>query len=145
MALVIGGAAGCSRARQITLGVPWYPLSGPLIPAWMTMVTEWDIKKNRQAGRPITLADRIVDCFLRSEKATGLTDAGAVVSSTDKQVLAVSAYLAWHFPWLQRGTKSLMAESERHPDSWDDGAGAARVYTLAGIIGYMMTYLDPGN
>lgn len=30
------------------------------------------------------------------------------------------------------------------PDSWNDGAGAARVYTLAGIIRYMMPYLDPG-
>ena len=31
------------------------------------------------------------------------------------------------------------------PDSWNDGAGAARVYTLAGIIRYSMPYLDPGN
>ena len=30
-------------------------------------------------------------------------------------------------------------------DSWNDGAGAARVYTLAGIIRYSMPYLDPGN
>ncbi|MBI3363449.1 MAG: c-type cytochrome [Ignavibacteriae bacterium] len=29
--------------------------------------------------------------------------------------------------------------------SWNDGAGAARTYTLAGIIRYMMPYLDPGN
>jgi thiosulfate dehydrogenase len=31
------------------------------------------------------------------------------------------------------------------PDSWNDGAGAARIYTLAGIIRYSMPYLDPGN
>ncbi len=31
------------------------------------------------------------------------------------------------------------------PDSWNDGAGAARVYTLAGIIRYMMPYLAPGS
>jgi thiosulfate dehydrogenase len=31
------------------------------------------------------------------------------------------------------------------PDSWNDGAGAARVYTLAGIIRYSMPYLDPGG
>jgi thiosulfate dehydrogenase len=31
------------------------------------------------------------------------------------------------------------------PDSWNDGAGAARVYTLAGIIRYAMPYLDPGR
>lgn len=31
------------------------------------------------------------------------------------------------------------------PDSWNDGAGAARIYTLAGIIRYAMPYLDPGQ
>jgi thiosulfate dehydrogenase len=31
------------------------------------------------------------------------------------------------------------------PDSWNDGAGAARTYTLAGIIRYMMPYLEPGG
>jgi thiosulfate dehydrogenase len=31
------------------------------------------------------------------------------------------------------------------PDSWNDGAGAARIYTLAGIIRYMMPYMDPGS
>ena len=31
------------------------------------------------------------------------------------------------------------------PASWNDGAGAARVYTLAGIIRYSMPYLNPGS
>ena len=31
------------------------------------------------------------------------------------------------------------------PDSWNDGAGAARVYTLAGIVRYAMPYLSPGS
>jgi thiosulfate dehydrogenase len=31
------------------------------------------------------------------------------------------------------------------PKSWNDGAGAARVYTLAGIIRYAMPYLNPGS
>jgi thiosulfate dehydrogenase len=31
------------------------------------------------------------------------------------------------------------------PGSWNDGAGAARIYTLAGMIRYAMPYLDPGN
>jgi thiosulfate dehydrogenase len=31
------------------------------------------------------------------------------------------------------------------PYSWNDGAGAARVYTLAGIIRHMMPYLNPGS
>ena len=29
--------------------------------------------------------------------------------------------------------------------SWNDGAGAARVYTLAGILRYTMPYLNPGS
>ncbi len=31
------------------------------------------------------------------------------------------------------------------PDSWNDGAGAARIYTLAGMIRYSMPYLSPGS
>ncbi|MEW6511098.1 MAG: c-type cytochrome [Bacteroidota bacterium] len=31
------------------------------------------------------------------------------------------------------------------PDSWNDGAGAARIYTLAGMIRYAMPYLSPGS
>ncbi len=31
------------------------------------------------------------------------------------------------------------------PDSWNDGAGAARIYTLAGIIRHMMPYMEPGK
>lgn len=31
------------------------------------------------------------------------------------------------------------------PESWNDGAGAARVYTLAGIIRYSMPYINPGS
>ncbi len=31
------------------------------------------------------------------------------------------------------------------PASWNDGAGAARVYTLAGMIRHMMPYIDPGG
>lgn len=31
------------------------------------------------------------------------------------------------------------------PGSWNDGAGAARIYTLAGIIRYSMPYINPGS
>jgi thiosulfate dehydrogenase len=31
------------------------------------------------------------------------------------------------------------------PESWNDGAGAARIYTLAGMIRYMMPYTSPGS
>ncbi len=157
---------------------------------------------NRRAGRLISLADRVVDCFLRSENATGTLDAGSdglasgsqdgLPSPSSKEVLAVSAYLTWlsrgsemgRNPWW-RGQNTIPASAlipidtldpkkgeliftERcttchgldgqgvavgtkrpgplwGPDSWNDGAGAARIYTLAGIIRYTMPYLDPGN
>jgi thiosulfate dehydrogenase len=146
---------------------------------------------NNRAARLISLADRVVDCFMRSENATGRGDAD-LPSPTSKEVLAVNAYLTWlargyavgtNPPW--RGHNAIAADkltpvaaidiragetiySERcvschgadgqgvqigdkkagplwGPDSWNDGAGAARVYTLAGIIRYSMPYLNPGS
>jgi thiosulfate dehydrogenase len=151
---------------------------------------------NRRSGRLYTLADRVVDCFLRSENATGRLSDGATTSDglptpTAKEVLAVAAYITWlargsavgeNPSW--RGQNTIAAEalipvaqidrqkgaaifeercSSCHgadgqgvvvgdkkpgplwgPLSWNDGAGAARVYTLAGIIRYSMPYLDPG-
>jgi len=148
---------------------------------------------NRRSGRLFSLGDRIVDCFLRSQNATGSPDADKELPSlTAKEVLALSAYLTWlsqgfevgkNPPW--RGQNTIPASTlipiaaldpakgeaifkERcitchgpdgqgvavgdkrpgplwGPDSWNDGAGAARVYTLAGIIRYSMPYLDPGS
>jgi thiosulfate dehydrogenase len=157
---------------------------------------------NRRAGRLISLNDRIVDCFLRSENATGkLKGADGMVTSpapdtlpnpTSREVLALAAYLNWISrgheigkspAWRGQNTipqaslipvdkldpaKGEAIYKERcvschgpegqgvfvgdkrpgalwGPDSWNDGAGAARVYTLAGIIRYTMPYLDPGN
>ena len=158
---------------------------------------------NRRSGRLYTLADRIVDCFLRSENATGMAEPGAAPRATDdeqetlpsqtsKEVLAVSAYLTWlaggsevgkNPPWrgqnavapshvlpieqldarkgealfMERCTSCHGADGQGvavgdkkagplwGPYSWNDGAGAARVYTLAGIIRYSMPYLDPGS
>jgi thiosulfate dehydrogenase len=158
---------------------------------------------NARAGRLISLADRIVECFNRSENGTGRlvsdSDPGAgdeaaeaLPSPTSKEVLALSAYITWlakGHPVGQspawRGRNNI-AENARipvdrldagkgkalflekcvtchgtdgqgvqigdkkagplwGPDSWNDGAGAARVYTLAGIIRYTMPYLDPGS
>jgi thiosulfate dehydrogenase len=153
---------------------------------------------NRRAGRLYSLADRIVDCFMRSENATGAMehdiDSGERGGPTpaSKEVLALAAYITW----LARGTpvgsnptwrgqntiaasalipvarfdrgKGQAIYEERcvschgadgqgvaigdkkpgplwGPNSWNDGAGAARVYTLAGIIRYSMPYLDPGS
>jgi thiosulfate dehydrogenase len=158
---------------------------------------------NRRSGRLYSLNDRIVDCFLRSENATGVLGAGGdatgagggemlLPSPTSKEVLAIAAYLTWlargsemgkNPAW--RGQNTIAAKAlipvnaldrqkgeaifmERctschgadgqgvaigdkkpgplwGPDSWNDGAGAARVYTLAGIIRYSMPYLDPGS
>ncbi len=148
---------------------------------------------NRRSGRLFTLADRIVDCFLRSEGAASAgLETDDLPATTSKEVLAVAAYLTW----LSRGSalgknpswrgQNVIAPSalipvdrldpkrgeaifmERctschgvdgqgvaigdkkpgplwGPSSWNDGAGAARVYTLAGIVRYSMPYLDPGS
>jgi thiosulfate dehydrogenase len=146
---------------------------------------------NRRSGRLFSLGDRVTDCFLRSENATGGTVSPEELP-TSSEVLAVSAYLTWLSrgsevgkspPW--RGQNTIAAAAlmpidkldprkgeaiygERcvachgsdgqgveigdkkagplwGPASWNDGAGAARVYTLAGMIRYSMPYLDPGN
>jgi len=152
---------------------------------------------NRRSGRLYSLTDRIVDCFLRSENATGRLEADdpaadVLPSPTSQEVLALAAYITWlgrgyevgrNPPWRGQNTipaaalipveqldrrrgEALFMErcTSCHgmdgqgvavgdkkpgplwgPDSWNDGAGAARVYTLAGIIRYSMPYLDPGS
>jgi len=148
---------------------------------------------NRRSGRLFTLGDRIVDCFLRSQNATGTAAVDRELPTlTAKEVLAVSAYLTWlskgfqvgsNPPWRGQNTiaaanlipmdkvdtakgEAIFADrcttchgvdgqgvaiGDKKPgplwgaDSWNDGAGAARVYTLAGIIRYSMPYLNPGS
>jgi thiosulfate dehydrogenase len=154
---------------------------------------------NRRSGRLYSLNDRIVDCFWRSENATGAVEGATkeatgemLPSPTSKEVLAISAYLTWlargatvgkNPPWrgqnaidakalipvskldprkgeaifLERCTSCHGADGQGvavgdkkpgplwGPNSWNDGAGAARVYTLAGIIRYAMPYLSPGS
>jgi thiosulfate dehydrogenase len=146
---------------------------------------------NKRSGRLYSLGDRIVDCFLRSENATGTGESGLLTTSS-KEVLALSAYITWLADGAQVGknpawrgrntiTSSSLIPIERldsrrgealfmerctnchgedgqgvaigdkkagplwGPDSWNDGAGAARVYTLAGIIRYSMPYLNPDS
>jgi thiosulfate dehydrogenase len=146
---------------------------------------------NRRSGRLYSLGDRVVDCFLRSENATGTVE-DELPTTTSEEVLALSAYITWlarghevgkNPSWRGQNTipnSSLIpiekldkqkgeALFKEHctnchgedgqgvqigdkkagplwgPDSWNDGAGAARVYTLAGIIRYSMPYLDPGR
>src|SRR6185503_5082814 len=60
---------------------------------------------NKRSGRLYSLNDRIVDCFLRSENATGriagetdrtsLESRGMLPTRTSKEVLAVEAYITW--------------------------------------------------
>jgi thiosulfate dehydrogenase len=146
---------------------------------------------NRRSGRLYSLGDRIVDCFVRSENATGST-AGEPPGTTSEEVLALSAYITWlargsevgkNPSWRGQNTIATpnlipiekldlnkgealfkehctnchgedgqgvaIGDKKAGPlwgrDSWNDGAGAARVYTLAGIIRYSMPYLDPGR
>jgi thiosulfate dehydrogenase len=155
---------------------------------------------NRRSGRLYGLGDRVVDCFLRSQNATGQLaaegkapeDPVSLPSPTSKEVLAVVAYLTWlakgyevgeNPPWRgqnviasqnlipieklepQKGEALFMEHCTNchgedgqgraigdktpgplwGPNSWNDGAGAARIYTLAGIIRYAMPYMDPGR
>jgi thiosulfate dehydrogenase len=152
---------------------------------------------NARAARLITLADRVVDCFLRSENATGRS-VDDLPTPTSKEVLALSAYISWLAKGQTVGQnpdwrgKNTIAPAQLLPidrldrargeaifkeqctschgedgqgkpiggpvphsekkggplwgdGSWNDGAGASRVYTLAGIIRYTMPYLNPGS
>jgi thiosulfate dehydrogenase len=146
---------------------------------------------NNRAARLISLPDRVVDCFLRSENATG-RGIDELPNASSKEVLAITAYLTWLGRGYPVGTnpswrnKNAIAADKLLPvakldaaagatlysercsschgadgqgvqigdkkagplwgdGSWNDGAGAARVYTLAGIIRYTMPYLSPGS
>jgi thiosulfate dehydrogenase len=178
-----GGTVSCANchlnAGQRERALPLVALAG--------MFPEY----NNRAARLISLPDRVVDCFLRSENATG-RGTEALPSPTSKEVLALTAYVSWlsrgsavgtNPPW--RG-KNAIAQDKLIPvdridrkqgqaiyeerctschgadgqgvqigdkkagplwgdGSWNDGAGAARVYTLAGIVRYTMPYLSPGS
>ena len=148
---------------------------------------------NNRSARLFSLGDRITDCFVRSENATGGTlKPEELPTPTTKEVLAIEAYITWlakgtavgkNPTWrgqnaiaqakllpldkldphkgetifMERCTSCHGADGQGvmigdkkagplwGPNSWNDGAGAARVYTLAGMIRYTMPYLDPGN
>jgi thiosulfate dehydrogenase len=151
---------------------------------------------NKRSARLYSLGDRIVDCFYRSENATGgmesPEDTSVLPTPTSKEVLALQAYLTWLAEGYEVGKnpswrgknkiessklipvtqldpkqgEALFMENCTNchgedgqgvqigdkkagplwgPNSWNDGAGAARIYTLAGIIRYSMPYLNPGS
>lgn len=152
---------------------------------------------NKRAGRPFTLEDRILGCFLRSQNGSARTglhenDSLSLPSLRSEEIQAIAAYVTWlsegippgaPLPWRghnmiprqallpvdrldkRRGEKMFrelctnchgedgqgVAIGDKKagplwgPESWNDGAGAARVYTLAGMIRYMMPYLNPGS
>ena len=146
---------------------------------------------NNRAALLISLPDRIVDCFMRSENGTA-RDASLRPTTASKEVLAVAAYITWlsrgyavgaNPAWRNKNTipaaqlipvdkidvgkgEAIYAErctschgadgqgvqigdKKAGPlwgaDSWNDGAGAGRIYTLAGIVRYTMPYLNPGS
>src|SRR5437773_1343004 len=97
---------------------------------------------NRRSGRLYTLTDRIIDCFLRSQNATGTRgdtsssspgdEGDALPASTSKEVLAVAAYLTWlsrgtavgqNPPW--RGQNAIPAKALIPVDKLDRHKGAA--------------------
>lgn len=158
---------------------------------------------NKRAGRPFTLEERIIGCFLRSVNATGSGEKevvlhhendldGATLTPASQEVRDLAAYIRWlatirssgsTLPW--RGHNQIAAQSllpidrlspklgralflekcttchgedgqgvligDKRPgplwgtNSWNDGAGAARVYTLAGMIRHWMPYMNPGS
>jgi thiosulfate dehydrogenase len=49
---------------------------------------------NRRSGRLYSLNDRIVDCYVRSQNATGAVSS-PLPSQTSKEVLALAAYITW--------------------------------------------------
>ena len=154
---------------------------------------------NKRSGRSVTLEERIIGCFMRSENATGVAHPGvnarkdsSLPHPESREVVALAAYISWlsrdfphgsPLPW--RGQNEIAPEhripvsrldrrrgealytkncTQCHgndgqgvpigdkkagplwgPKSWNDGAGAARVYTLAGIIRFAMPYLNPGS
>jgi len=190
-----GGKVACANchlnAGQRDRALPLVGVSG--------MFPEYNVR----AARLISLNDRIVDCFLRSENATGRltveeggdgeqTAAAARPTPASKEVLALASYIAWlsrgqavgvnpawrgqnaipaaklipvdkldskrgESIYLERCTSCHGADGQGvqigdkkagplwGPESWNDGAGASRVYTLAGIVRYTMPYLDPGS
>ena len=154
---------------------------------------------NKRAGRLFTIEDRVVECFKRSIDAAKFetvpraeVEKNPGPTSQSREVLAISAYIAWlsagypagkQIPWRGQNvipSKNLVPIEKLDPkrgeklykerctnchgedgqgveigdkkagplwgeQSWNDGAGAARVYTLAGMIRYTMPYLDPGS
>src|SRR5205085_2716518 len=85
---------------------------------------------NNRAARLISLPDRIVDCFLRSENATG-RGADDLPSTASTEVLAVASYLTWlsrgfsvgqNPPWRNRN--ALAADALLPIDKLDRSRGA---------------------
>lgn len=181
----VGGRMACANchlnAGQRERGLPVVGIAG--------MFPEY----NKRTGRLISLTDRVIECFLRSENATGKSQRPeALPDASSPEVIDLLAYLTWlsrgykidaNPPW--RGQNAIAASAQIPldkldartgeklftercvachgpdgqgiqvgdrrpgplwgPDSWNDGAGAARIYTLAGIIRYTMPYVAPGS
>src|ERR1051325_1822678 len=87
---------------------------------------------NRRSGRLFSLGDRITDCFLRSENATGGNlGAEELPTPTTPEVLAISAYLTWlskdgpigkNPSW--RGQNAIAQAAEEGGTEWNAPVGA---------------------
>ena len=92
---------------------------------------------NRRSGRLFTLNDRIVDCFLRSQNATGAeTDSERLPTQTSKEVLAVAAYLILYRTNL--GT-AMRATADNAPLARASGIDVAATRRWTWIIGGALT------
>ena len=96
---------------------------------------------NRRSGRLYSLTDRIVDCFLRSENATGNLADGAdrvdedtpsMPTPASREVLAIAAYITWLARGAEvgknpawRGQNTMAAAALRPLDTLDPARGEA--------------------
>jgi thiosulfate dehydrogenase len=119
---------------------------------------------NKRSGRIFSLEDRIIGCLLRSLTwISSFAEIGKDVPWRGRNSLQPSALLPLEKLNPKLGKELyIRACSTCHgsdgqgvdvggkrpgplwgPNSWNDGAGAARTYTLAGMIRRWMPYLNP--
>jgi thiosulfate dehydrogenase len=168
----IGGTLSCSSCH-IDAG-----RRGDAWP-WLGVASRYP-EYDARAGRQISLADRIRECFLRSENGTAPLDGDPVLQSLIEYIDSLTAVTTSHPPGTRYedtipeanripiGQLQLGANGELYgqrcamchgpqgegigdippvwgPNSYNDGAGAARVYTLAGFIRRVMPQDAPGT
>jgi thiosulfate dehydrogenase len=168
----IGGTLSCSSCH-IDAG-----RRGDAWP-WLGVASRYP-EYDARAGRQISLADRIRECFVRSENGTAPLDGDPVLQSLIEYITSLAATTTNHppgtayedtipaasripivqlqlgvseEPYARRCAMCHGPQGEGIGDipplwgahSYNDGAGAARVYTLAGFIRATMPRDAPGT